>query len=200
MLEGIEGVEVLEVRANSSGLTVEHVDPVDLFEHLDFDYLSPEGLTILPPMLRDRVLHGMWIGLVAAAATAGALVGFGTARDAPVQPLNAIAHVIVGSRAFYVQSAHFLVTGVAVLVHLVAMALSGVAFAWAFGRWRGARLWVAATAFAALVALIDFVILPDRFSPGFESVLTRGEVVVVYAVMALAFAIAASRSPVRDTL
>jgi hypothetical protein len=151
-------------------------------------------------MLRDRVLHGMWIGFVAAAATAGALVGFGTARDAPVQPLNAIAHVIVGSRAFYVQSAHLLVTSLALLVHLVAMALSGVAFAWAFGRWRGARLWVAAVAFAALVALIDFVILPNRFSPGFESVLTRGEVVVVYALMALAFALAASRSPVGDNL
>jgi uncharacterized membrane protein YagU involved in acid resistance len=151
-------------------------------------------------MLRDRVRHGMWIGLVAAAATAGALVGFGAARNAPAQPLNAVAHVIVGSRAFYVQSAHLLITGVAVLVHLVAMALFGVGFAWAFGRWRGARLWVAAVAFAALVALIDFVILPDRFSPGFESVLTRGEVVVVYALMALAFALAASRSPVRDSL
>lgn len=151
-------------------------------------------------MLRDRMLHGMWIGLVAAAATAGALIGFGTARDAPVQPLNAIAHVIVGSRAFYVQSAHLLVTTVAVLVHLVAMALCGVAFAWAFAGWRGARLWVATIGFAGLVALIDFVILPDRFSPGFESVLTRGEVVVVYGLMALAFALAASRPPMRDTL
>ena len=151
-------------------------------------------------MLRDRVLHGMWIGLVAAAATAGALVGFGTARDAPVQPLNAIAHVIVGSRAFYVQSAHVVVTTVAVLTHLAAMALCGLAFTWAFGRWRDARLWVAAFGFAALVALVDFVILPERLSPGFESVLTHGEVAVVYALMALAFALAASRSPVGDSL
>jgi hypothetical protein len=142
----------------------------------------------------------MWIGLVAAGATAGALVGFGMARDAPVQPLNAIAHLIVGSRAFYVQSAHLLVTGVGVLVHLVAMVTFGVLFAWTFEGWRGARLWAAAIAFAALVALMDFVILPDRFSPGFESVLTRGEVVVVYALMALAFGLAASRSPGRDSL
>ncbi len=151
-------------------------------------------------MLRDRVLHGIWIGLVAAAATAGALVGFGTAREAPVQPLNAIAHVIVGSRAFYVQNAHLLVTTVAVLVHLVAMAGFGVAFAWAFGRWRGTRLWIAAIGFATLVAVVDFVILPERFSPGFESVLTRGEVVVVYALLALAVALAAPRSPVGDSL
>lgn len=151
-------------------------------------------------MLRDRVLQGMWIGFVAAAATAGALVGFGTAREAPVQPLNAIAHVIVGSRAFYVQTAHLLVTTAAVVVHLVGMALCGVAFAWVFGRWRGARLWIAAIGFAALVALVDFAILPDRFSPGFESVLTRGEVVVVYVLMAVAFGLAASRSPVRNSL
>jgi hypothetical protein len=151
-------------------------------------------------MLRDWVRQGMWIGLLAAAATAGALVGFGIARNAPVQPLNAIAHVVVGSRAFYVQTAHALVTSVGVIVHLVAMTLSGVAFAWAFGRWRGARLWIAAIAFAAFVALVDFIILPDRFSPGFESVLTHGEVAVVYTLMALATALAASRSHAGDSL
>ncbi|MGQ0712479.1 MAG: hypothetical protein ACT4PJ_01975 [Gemmatimonadaceae bacterium] len=151
-------------------------------------------------MLRDRLLHGIWIGVVAAAATAGALVGFGWARGNPLQPLNAIAHVLVGSRAFYVQDPHLLITTAAVLVHLVALALSGVAFAWAFGRWRGARLWVAALAFAALVALVDFILLPERLSPGFESVLSRSEVIVVYAIMALALAAGVSRLHVGERL
>jgi hypothetical protein len=151
-------------------------------------------------MHRERLLHGIWIGLVAAAATAGALVGFGLARGMPVQPLNAVAHALVGSRAFYVPDAHVVVTSVGVLVHVVALVLWGIAFGWAFGGWRGARLWVATAAFVALVAFVDFILLPDRLSPGFESVLTGPEVIVVYAVLAIALALAASRVPVGDAL
>lgn len=151
-------------------------------------------------MLRDRLLHGIRVGLVAAAATAGALVGFGLARGMPVQPLNAVAHALVGSRAFYVQDAHLLVTSAGVLVHVVMVVVWGIAFAWAFGRWRGARLWGATAAFAALVALVDFTLLPERLSPGFQSVLTRTEVIVVYAVLAIALAFAASRVPVGEGL
>ena len=54
-------------------------------------------------MLRNRVLRGVWIGLVAAAATAGALVGFGWVRGYPLQPLNTVAHILLGTRAFYVR-------------------------------------------------------------------------------------------------
>lgn len=151
-------------------------------------------------MLRERLLHGIRIGLVAAAATAGALVGFGWVRGMPVQPLNAIAHALVGSRALYIQNAHLLVTPAGVLVHVIGLVLWGIAFAWAFGRWRGARLWVATAAFVALVAFVDFILLPDRLSPGFESVLTRSEIIVVYAVLAIALALAASRVAVGEGL
>jgi hypothetical protein len=45
--------------------------------------------------------------------------------------------------------------------------------------------------FAAAVAAFDFLLLPSRLAPGFETVLTRGEVVMVYAVLAAAIAVAA---------
>ncbi|HJR66841.1 MAG TPA: hypothetical protein VJ802_10450 [Gemmatimonadaceae bacterium] len=142
-------------------------------------------------MLRDRVLRGVWIGLVAAAATAGALVGFGWVRDSPLQPLNAIAHVLLGSRAFYVHEAHPLVTPAGILVHLASLILWGVLFSIGVGRRRGVWLWMAAVLFAVGIAVVDFLVLPPRFSPGFETVLTRGEVIVIYALMAAAMGISA---------
>jgi len=135
-------------------------------------------------MLRDRLLRGVWIGLVAAAATAGALVGFGWVRGAPLQPMNTIAHVLLGSRAFYVREAHPLVTPVGIGVHVLSLILWGVLFSVAVGRRRGAWLWVGAIVFAVAVAAIDFLLLPARLSPGFETVLARGEIIVVYALMA----------------
>lgn len=142
-------------------------------------------------MFRDRLLRGVWIGLVAAAATAGALVGFGWVRGAPLQPLNTIAHVLLGSRAFYVREAHPLVTPLGLGVHVLSLILWGVLFSVAVGRRRGAWLWAGAVLFAVAVAAVDFLLLPARLSPGFETVITRGEIIVVYALMAATMGMAA---------
>ena len=142
-------------------------------------------------MLRDRLLRGVWIGLVAAAATAGALVGFGLVRGYPLQPLNTVAHVLLGSRAFYVREAHPLITPVGLLVHTFSLITWGALFSLAIGRRRGAWLWVGAVLFAVVAAAIDFLVLPARFSPGFETVLTRGEIIVIYALLAAAVALVA---------
>ena len=143
-------------------------------------------------MLRDRLLRGVWIGLVAAAATAGALVGFGWVRGSPLQPLNTIAHVVLGTRAFYVHDAHPLVTSVGIFVHILSMVAWGTLFSIGVKRSRGIRVWVGALVLTAVAAALDFVLLPPRFSPGFETVLTRGEVIIVYAVMAASLGMAAA--------
>jgi hypothetical protein len=142
-------------------------------------------------MLRDRLLRGVWIGLVAAAATAGALVGFGWVRGYPLQPLNTVAHVLLGSRAFYVREAHPLVTPAAALVHTLSLIIWGALFSLAIGRRRGAGLWIGAVLFALAAAAVDFAVLPGRLSPGFETVLTRGEIIVIYAILAAAAALVA---------
>lgn len=149
-------------------------------------------------MLRDRLLRGVLIGLVAAAATAGALVGFGWVRGSPLQPLNTVAHVLLGSRAFYVRETHLLVTSAGVLVHALSLAVWGTLFWLGAGRLGSGLRWVAAVAFTAAVAAFDFLILPPRFSPGFETVLTRGEVIIVYAVMAAALGVASGGLAVRS--
>jgi hypothetical protein len=144
-------------------------------------------------MLRDRLLLGVWIGLVAAAATAGALVGFGWARGAPLQPLNTIAHILIGTRALYVLGAHPFVTPTGILVHASSLVGWGVIFSLVLARVRGAPIWVLGILFAAVVAIIDFLVLPERLSPGFETILTPGEVTVVFGVMAVAMAVSARR-------
>ena len=144
-------------------------------------------------MLRDRLRVGVWIGLVAAAASAGALVGFGWVRGVPFQPLNAVAHVVLGNRAFQVSAADPLVTSTGILVHAISLVAWGIVLSLILGRSRGPRVWAIALAFAAAVAVIDLVVLPARLSPGFETMLTRGEVVVVYAVMGVAMGWIAGR-------
>ena len=148
-------------------------------------------------MLRHRLLRGVWIGLVAAAATAGALVGFGWVRGSPLQPLNTVAHVVLGTRAFYVHEAHPLVTPVGILVHILSLVVWGALFSLGVRGKRGIWVWVGALVFTAAAAAFDFLLLPPRFSPGFETVLTRGEMVIVYAVMAASLGIAAAMRPER---
>jgi hypothetical protein len=142
-------------------------------------------------MLRDRLLLGVWIGLVAAAATAGALVGFGWVRGTPVQPLNTLAHIVVGSRAFHVRSVDPVVTTMGMAVHVLSIVVWGLLFSLALARARGVRLWATALVFAAIVAVLDLVVVPDRLSPGFDAMLTRGELIVLYGIMAMAMAAAA---------
>jgi hypothetical protein len=50
---------------------------------------------------------------------------------------------------------------------------------------------VGAVLFAIAVAVVDFLVLPASLSPGFETVLTRGEIIVIYALMAAAMGVAA---------
>ena len=175
------------------GIPLDIVDTLDTLHTFDVMHFDPTlGATILPPMLRDRLLVGVWIGLVAAAATAGTLIGFGWTRGSPLHPLNTVAHIVIGSRAFYVREAHAFVTPLAVVVHAASIAAWGALFSVALGRLRG-PVPVAAFVFTALVAVVDLAVLPERFSPGFENVLTRTEVIVVYLVMAAAMALAAGK-------
>src|SRR4029078_7844555 len=47
----------------------------------------------LSAVLRERVTVGLQVGLIAAAATTGVLLGLGRAHGATFRPLNAVAHV-----------------------------------------------------------------------------------------------------------
>src|SRR5689334_12907078 len=54
---------------------------------------------LLTPVRRHWVEAGITTGIIAAAATAGALMGFGIRFGTPLRPFNTIAAELLGSRA-----------------------------------------------------------------------------------------------------
>ena len=139
-------------------------------------------------MLRQRISEGVRSGLIAAAATAGVLIGLGSAHGAALRPLNSVAHMLIGSRAYYMEGADPLVTPLAVVAHVLSVVIWGILLAAVTPRLNGVRLYGAALAFAGFTWLVDFRIVPERLRPGFESGLSGAEIATVYLVLALSLA------------
>lgn len=150
-------------------------------------------------MLRERVRQGAWAGIIAAAATLGTLLGFGRARGAMLRPLNAVAHMVYGTRAFLMDELYAPITLTALALHVASVLLWGIVFALVAGRLRGARLVLAALLFSAFAWATDRFLVPSALAPGFDQVLSPLEVATVYLVLALSLAIgisvAAARAP-----
>lgn len=145
-----------------------------------------EPYAILPAVLRERVREGIQAGIVAAAATLGVLVGFGAAHGAWLQPVNAVAHLVVGSRAFLIDDFAPVVTLLGLLVHVASIVLWAVVFSLLAGRLRGWRLGAAAAAFAGAAYVVDQRLTPARLAPGFERSLSGLETAAIYVVFAVA--------------
>lgn len=133
-------------------------------------------------------------GVIAAAATAGTLLGLGRARGAPFGLLNDAAHILLGERARIVETAHVQITSLAMLVHVVSLLLWGVLFALLAGSARGWRLAITAALFAGAILAIDTLLLPPALRPGFETAMTLPELALLYAVMAGALALGVRES------
>ncbi len=139
-------------------------------------------------MLRRRVREGSRAGTIAAAATAGALIALGYAHGAALRPLNSVAHLLVGSRAYYMESVSLLVTPLAIAVHFGSVILWGIVLALLTPGLTGGRLYPASLSFAALTWLLDSRIVPERLRPGFESGLSSSEIALLYLLLGLSLA------------
>jgi hypothetical protein len=133
--------------------------------------------------------RGVRAGVIAAAATAGALVAFGHAHGATLRPINAVAHVLLGSRALLFDEFDPVVTIAGLIVHVISLAIWGVIFAVLARPLRGAALLLAGVVFAALAYLADYAILPAQLRPGFENVISRAEIIIVYVVLGVSIAV-----------
>lgn len=127
--------------------------------------------------------HGIATGLVAAAATGGALVGVGQRFDTPARPFNAVAAYLLGPgvQALWQFSA---ATVVGLLVHLAISCVCGLAFVTLVDRWgRGEIAW------AILVALVTVGVswlAGALFGLGLSTLLATGDRLVLAVVLAAA--------------
>jgi hypothetical protein len=143
-------------------------------------------------VIRQQIREGARAGAVAAAATAGALIALGYAHGAALRPLNSVAHIVTGSRAYYMERFGG-ITVVALLVHTASVIVWGIALAALTRHLRGAMLYPVAIVFAAATWLFDLRIVPDQLKPGFESGLSGAEIGLVYLVLGVSLAWALGR-------
>jgi hypothetical protein len=126
---------------------------------------------------------GVAAALLAAAATAGALVGFGMRERAPARFFSAAGQQLRGVPAFVTPDRGFgTAAWLGIAQHLVVVALWAVLFTSLAARLRGLALVGAAAAFATAVFVVDGV-LPDalRLAAGALSGPQRLVVAIVFA-------------------
>src|SRR3954449_9923237 len=105
-----------------------------------------------------------------------------------LQPINSTSHWLHAEQAGSVRSLDVSHTGLGFGTHHV----SALFWALIFERWLATRpgrtrllLLRDAAAMSAIAALVDYVITPKRFTPGWEEVLSKRSIGVTYAAMAL---------------
>jgi hypothetical protein len=136
----------------------------------------------------NRVREGIGLGVIAGAATAGTLMGFGHARGATLQPLNAVAHMFAGSRAFMTTGFQPVVTGGALAIHFLSTIVWGVLLVYIAEPLSARGRAIAPFGVGILAYLLDRFVAPNGLRPGFEELLSSGETTFVYVVLAAALA------------
>lgn len=128
----------------------------------------------------------MGVGLVAASATAGALLRIGMRDGTPARPFNAIASVLAGASA--AQTWGFAgVTLVGVVAHVVATVVWALVAEWLVERGVATR-WVAAGVVA--VAWLAFTTAIGRIvGNGVSAVVDLGDRVTIALVLAITLAL-----------
>ena len=115
-------------------------------------------------------------------------MGFGHARGATLQPLNAVAHMFAGSRAFMTTGFQPEITGGALVLHFLSTIIWGVLLAYIAAPLTGWARAIAPVSVAILAYLVDRFIAPNALRPGFEQLLSSGETTFIYVVLAAALA------------
>ena len=131
-------------------------------------------------------------GSVAAAVSSTALVilAVSTGKSA-AQPFNATSHWLHGAGAARSRRFDLARTGVGYATHHAATIFWATFFeAWASARpvTRMGEVVTRALAVSALAATVDYTITPKRLTPGWEYVLSKRAMALVYVAMAAGFA------------
>ena len=115
-------------------------------------------------------------------------MGFGHVRGATLQPVNAVAHMFAGSRAFMTTGFQPAITGGALVIHFLSTIAWGILLAFVAAPLSARGRALAPFGVSILAYLLDRFVAPNRLRPGFEELLSSGETSFVYVVLAAALA------------
>ncbi|MDQ2765947.1 MAG: hypothetical protein M3Y30_02215 [Gemmatimonadota bacterium] len=96
--------------------------------------------------------------------------------------------MFAGSRAFMTTGFQPMITGGALLLHFLSTIIWGVILAYVAAPLTGRARAVAPIGVGILAYLLDRFVAPNRLRPGFEELLSSGEVTFIYVVLAVALA------------
>lgn len=123
----------------------------------------------------------MSAGFVAAAATTGALLGFGLRQGMPARPFNVAASLVLGDAAAGSWGFHRLATPVGIAVHIAAVLALGVLAAYIATRSRVARPMFASVMVSLGAGILHFLILHRDATS--NRALTVPQLIVVYILL-----------------
>jgi hypothetical protein len=133
---------------------------------------------------RDELRSGATAGLLAAGATAGALIALGKRSGAASRPFNIIASHLLGPRVAESFGWNPAVTLTGVVLHITLTTALGVAVL-AIVRRKLASLWVASFGLSLLSSLVS-VGIARRGLPSLAEVFPVGDLVVYFITLAIA--------------
>ncbi len=139
---------------------------------------------------KQCLVQGLVAGSLASVLSmAGAALASRRQTGSAAAATNAVSHWLWGSESFYRNRATLAYTGVGYATHHAASVFWGTLQAVAA---EGRPAWqtptgiaLGALATSAVAAVVDYRVVPKRFTPGFEHRLSTGALVGIYALMAL---------------
>ena len=142
-------------------------------------------------MIARTLSRAVVSGGIAAITSTLALAVAAVGEDrSPFQPLNATSHWLNGDRSADRRRFDLRHTGVGLGTHVAATAFWALFFEASMIARPTRDIGVMArraAAIAALAATVDYTITPKRFTPGWELVLSKRSMALVYAAMAAGF-------------
>ena len=142
-------------------------------------------------MIANLIRRSLASGLSGALASTAVLAAVARLEgQGATQPLNATSHWLRGAAAARRPGVDIAHTGVGVGTHIAATVFWASFFEmWMFDRPTRDHAKVAARAatVGALAAVVDYTVTPRRFTPGWELVLSKRSMALVYVAMAAGF-------------
>lgn len=128
------------------------------------------------------------VGTIAAAATAGVLVGFGFGNDGPLSPFRTLGRLALGVTQNASAAAHGAALIAGSLLHALLAGVWGVLFVLIAGSLHGIRRVGAALLFAVFVYALDLGLLPPLLRLGHGARAFPSQNVFLHLVLAAALA------------